>query len=315
VTYSIVAADQTTRQVGGAGTSCLGGQDVYVIYAAVPGRGVVHAQARYSQAAKQRAAELLESGVAPADIIATITQASIDAGFAQRQYGIVDVSGAAAGFTGDATMPYAEDRQGTAGSFTYSVQGNILTSAKVLDQAASAFMAGGCDLAERLMNALEAGAVGGEGDSRCTPDGIPADSAFLQIEAPAGDPGDYLALRVESSGNSDPLPLLREQLQAWRADHPCPPAMQPTDPVAGSGGMASGGGGGTGSTPAAGSPAAGVPTTGAAGSGGIASGPANANQSDGCGCRLPAREADFAPWLLLGSLLVVALGRRRARAR
>src|SRR5688500_2140688 len=190
--------------VGGAGTSCLGGQDVYVIYAAVPGRGVGQANPRYNLSAKLRALELLDSGSSPADIIAAVTQASFDPGSAQRQYGIVDLRGAPAGFTGSATMPYAEDRQGATGSFTYSVQGNILTSAKVLDQAASAFEAGGCDLAERLMNALEAGAVGGEGDNRCTPDGIPADSAFLQVEAPSGPQGAYLALRVETSGNDDP---------------------------------------------------------------------------------------------------------------
>lgn len=298
MTYSIAAADQTTREVGGAGTSCLGGQDVYVIYTALPGRGVVHAQARYSVPAKQRAAELLGSGDAPADIIAAITQTSFDPGSAERQYGIVDVSGAAAGFTGNAAMPYAEDRQGTVGSFTYSVQGNILTSAKVLDQAASAFKAGGCDLAERLMSALEAGAAGGEGDNRCTPDGIPADSAFLQVEAPSGAAGEYLALRVESSGNDDPLPLLRAQLEAWRGDNPCPAPMQPGESSAGSGGMTGSGGIASGGATA-----------------GTAAAPANSGEGDGCGCRITAREADFASGLLLGSLLVVALGRRRATAR
>jgi uncharacterized Ntn-hydrolase superfamily protein len=289
VTYSIAAADQTTHEVGAAGTSCLSGQDVYVIYTALPGRGVLLAQARYSVAAKQRAAELLGSGDTPADIIAAITQTSFDAGSAERQYGIVDVTGAAAGFTGNAAMPYAEDRQGTVGSLSYSVQGNILTSAKVLDQAASAFQAGGCDLPERLMSALEAGAAGGEGDNRCTPDGIPADSAFLQVEAPSGSPGGYLALRVQSSGNEDPLPLLRAQLEDWRGGHPCPTPMQPSDPIGGSGGIAGG-----------------------SGTAGTATAPANNDEPEGCGCRLAVRETDFAPWLLLGSLLVVALGRRRA---
>src|SRR5688572_17326561 len=44
-TYSIVATDQATEQVGGAGTSCIGGADVYIIYGTAPGFGVVHAQA------------------------------------------------------------------------------------------------------------------------------------------------------------------------------------------------------------------------------------------------------------------------------
>jgi uncharacterized Ntn-hydrolase superfamily protein len=119
-------------------------------------------------------------------------------------------------------MPYASDHQGAAGHFAYSVQGNILTSARVLEQAASGFENGGCDLAERLMSALEAGAHGGEGDSRCTDRGIPSDSAFLQVEAPQNPEGDYLSLHVESSGDENPLPQLRAKLDAWRVQHPCP---------------------------------------------------------------------------------------------
>jgi uncharacterized Ntn-hydrolase superfamily protein len=224
VTYSIVGADTATREVGGAGTSCLAGDDVYVIYRGAPGHGVVHAQAYYSLDARDRAAEMLGLGDAPADIVAMITDASFDRNAAIRQYGIVDLSGKAAGYTGTGTMPYASDHQGTVGHFAYSVQGNILTSANVLEQAASAFEAGGCDLAERLMSALEAGARGGEGDRRCTGLGIPSDSAFLQVESAGTTESGYLSLHVESSGDENPLPLLRGQLDAWRVQHPCPVA-------------------------------------------------------------------------------------------
>ncbi len=222
MTYSIVGADTTTREVGGAGTSCLTGDDVFVIYRGVPEHGVVHAQAYYSLDARDRAAELLGLGDAPADIVAIITDAAFDRNAAIRQYGVVDVHGNAAGFTGTGTMPYASDHHGKLGHFTYSVQGNILTSAKVLEHAASAFETGGCDLAERLMSALEAGARGGEGDSRCTAQGIPSDSAFLQVESPGAAEGAYLSLHVESSGDENPLPRLRAQLDAWRVLHPCP---------------------------------------------------------------------------------------------
>ena len=71
-TYSIVAVDTTTREVGGAGTSCLDGSNVYVIYGSVPGTGVVHAQAQFSQAGRDRAVELLMQGTAPSDIITAI---------------------------------------------------------------------------------------------------------------------------------------------------------------------------------------------------------------------------------------------------
>jgi uncharacterized Ntn-hydrolase superfamily protein len=108
------------------------------------------------------------------------------------------------------------------------VQGNILTSAAVLEQAGTAFEAGGCDLAERLVHGLLAGALNGEGDSRCTPTGIPSDSAFLQVERRGGSEGDYLSLRVESSGKASPLPLLEQKLAEWRSAHPCPEVAMPT---------------------------------------------------------------------------------------
>lgn len=230
MTYSIVAADTQSHEVGGAGTSCLTGDDVYVIYRGVPGRGVVHAQAYYSLNARDRAAELLAQGDAPVAVLDAVTLPSFDPKVAIRQYGVVDVRGSSAAFTGTGTMPFAGDRQGTVEHFAYSVQGNILTSAKVLEQAAAAFQQSGCDLAERLMVALEAGAHGGQGDSRCTGKGIPSDSAFLQVESPGIAEGDYLSLHVESSGEQDPLPLLRAKLDAWRVQHPCPvkaPAVSP----------------------------------------------------------------------------------------
>jgi uncharacterized Ntn-hydrolase superfamily protein len=227
MTYSIVGVDVASGQVGGAGTSCLMGEDVYVIYQAAPDHGVVHAQAYYSNAGRRRAAQLLAEGTAPTDIIAQVTMPSFDAQASLRQYGIVDLQGRTAAFTGADTMPFADSRQGSADGFAFSVQGNILTSQRVLDQAASAF-ADGCDLPERLMSALEAGADNHEGDKRCTAQGIPSDSAFLQVEAPGMATGEFLALRVKSSGNDSPLPLLREQLDAWRMQHPCP--VPPAEP-------------------------------------------------------------------------------------
>lgn len=288
MTYSIVAVDTRTAEVGGAGTSCLGGGDVFVIYRGVPGLGAVHAQARYDADARDEAARLLLSGQSAAQTLAAITQPSFDANLAVRQYGLVDVSGSAVGFSGNATMPYAADRQGALQGFAYSVQGNILTSARVLDRAATAFESGGCDLPERLLRGLLAGAESSEGDSRCTPDGIPSDSAFLQVERPGANEGDYLALRVESSGNASPLPALQAQLIAWRAQHPCP-----SSPM---------------------SPASSAGASGEAGQAGQAgSGISEPAGDASCDCQIGSGVDGVATWPLVGALLVVA--RRRWTAR
>jgi uncharacterized Ntn-hydrolase superfamily protein len=304
-TYSIVAADTATREVGGTGTSCLGGSDVYIIYGPVPGAGVIHAQAQYNRAARDRGMELIAQGTAPADVVAAITDPAFDASARLRQYGVVDVTGRTAGFTGPEARAFAGDRQGSFGTYAYSVQGNILTSEAVLNQAAAAFEASGCDLAERLMRALEAGAENGEGDNRCTPDGIPSDSSFLQVERPGVARGSYLELHVTNSGTESPLPGLREQFDAWRATHPCPSSAG----SGGAGGQSSNGGG----RAASGGASAGAATN--AGTGGSAAGAPGARDeadaAEGCGCRAATTGASTAGGLVALAAWAFAWSRRR----
>lgn len=275
-TYSIVAADTLTHRTGGAGTSCLEGQDVFIIHGVVPGVGTIHAQATYNAAARERGVELLRAGRTPRDIVTALTLPSFDASASFRQYGVVTTLGDVAGYTGADDGTFAGDRQGTVGTLAYSVQGNILTSRAVIDHAAGAFEAAGCDLPERLMRALEAGAMSGEGDRRCTTRGVPSDSAFLRVSAGDGDDSDpYLDLRVPTSGDDSPLVGLRAQLDRWRAEHPCDEAKSGTfgNPV------------GDGPRPS----------------------------ESGCGCHLPRGRTGTAPlgWL---AFALGSLGARRRRA-
>lgn len=232
MTYSIVATDTTTREIGGAGTSCIGSNSVRVIYGSVPGKGAVHAQAQLGGPGKLAAVTQIGMDIAPIDIITSITATGFDANAQRRQYGIVDLMTRKAGFTGAQNGVFAQDRQGTISTFTYSVQGNILTSVMVIDHAEAAFRGQGCDLADRLMLALEAGAQNGEGDSRCTGGGIPSDSAFIEVDRDGEAAGSYLLLDVRGTAPQNPLVMLRAQYDTWRAAHPCPVAM----PDAGAGG-------------------------------------------------------------------------------
>jgi len=221
-TYSIVAVDHATNQVGGSTTSCVGSSGVARVYGSAPGIGAVHAQARSNRDARDEAVRLLLGGASPDAIMAAITARGFDLIASQRQYGIVSLTGDAAGFTGADTLAFADDLQGIVGTYEYAIQGNILTSSRVLTQSQMGFEAPACDLAAHLMRALEAGADGGEGDSRCTPRGIPSDAAFIQVDLPGEPAGNYLSISIAGSGSRDPVALVRDQFDEWRTAHPCP---------------------------------------------------------------------------------------------
>jgi uncharacterized Ntn-hydrolase superfamily protein len=220
-TYSIVASDVRTRQVGGAGASCVYPNQVSIIFGVAPGLGAVHAQAQANTAGRDRAVEMLRMGESPDAVLRAITSASFDNLVARRQYGVVDVMGRAGGFSGGQNMAFSDDVQGMHDGYAFSVQGNILTGVEVLTQSIRGFESGGCDLAEHLMLALEAGARNGQGDTRCTPSGIAANSAFIQVDLPGMPAGSYLKLSAGSARTADPLPALRTAFDAWRRTHPC----------------------------------------------------------------------------------------------
>jgi uncharacterized Ntn-hydrolase superfamily protein len=350
-TYSIVAVDLTHDEVGGAGTSCVGANvTVSDIYGSAPGFGVVVAQAALNYNGRDRAVELLTQGQAAPAVLAQITAMSFDSRIATRQYAVVDVNGMAAGFTGGSNSTFADDMQGRTDRFVYSVQGNILTGAAVLEQAAAEFDAPGCDLADTLMHALEAGARNGQGDRRCTPDGIPSDGAFIQVDRAGAAAGGFLRLRVDDTGPNSPIVALRGMYDAWRRDHPCPDAMPGIDAGSGMDAAVAGDAGMEASTPdaaladalapdaATSSPAgaggapnvrdSGLPNdapsapgawpgvAGAAPSGGAAAdqgGTGAAARSDGGGCAIapPGRNRSGAVLIAFACLLI--LGARKVR--
>jgi MYXO-CTERM domain-containing protein len=218
-TYSIVGADRARKQSGIAVTSCVN-FSVAAVSGAAPGFGQVAAQALLNGDGRDQAVTRLQAGEAPAAIITAITSAAFDPMAARRQYAVVDVDGRVAAYTGTQTLAFAGDRQGTIDSLVFSAQGNILTSRMVIDQAAAAFTGGGCDLAERLMRALEAGAQNGEGDSRCRPS-RPSSRAYLSVDEAGSAAGSFLAIDTDG-GTGDPIPMVRVRYDAWRATHPCP---------------------------------------------------------------------------------------------
>ena len=136
-TWSIVAVDPTTREVGAAAATCTVG--VEVIYGGVPGSGVIVAQAATNLSARRKGVEMIASGSGPREVISRIASEEFNPGglwrasWQEQQYGVAVLGAAppAGHFTGDETVPWS----GGIADGTVSVQGNMLYGREVVDAA------------------------------------------------------------------------------------------------------------------------------------------------------------------------------------
>jgi uncharacterized Ntn-hydrolase superfamily protein len=223
-TFSIVAVDSATGQVGSAGASCLDNDDitggVYIITELLPGRGAINTQAQWNPSNQSNARRRMESGDSPQEILDWLSAPLNDAGFNPevRQYGIADFDTAgrprAAAFTGAQTIDWKGHRTGT----HYAIQGNILRGPDILDSMQARFLrSAGRSLAERLMAALQGGNVPGA-DSRCLSEGVSSQSAFVRVAEPNDSAGHFLLdLKVTKTPfGREPIDSLQKLFDAWR---------------------------------------------------------------------------------------------------
>ena len=135
----------------------------------------------------------LGEGTAAQDVVLRLAQA--DAGRAHRQVHVLAATGAAAAHTGQACVDWC----GHAAGEGFSVAGNMLAGAQVLEATARAYLdSAGQPLAERLIAALCEG-EGAGGDKRGK------QSAALRIHADE----DYPCLDIRVDDHEQPLVELR----------------------------------------------------------------------------------------------------------
>jgi uncharacterized Ntn-hydrolase superfamily protein len=170
-TFSIIAFDPATNQHGVGVQSRAFGAGAAVPYAK-PGVGAVATQASANRSYGPKAIALLEQGLSPAEVVKRITDE--DEGRDSRQVAVIDTKGRSAVYTGRRVIERNSDPKdpvhlgGFAGHISgtnYSVQGNTLASVEVVKAMAAAYEQGTGSLAERLMDALDAGQAKG-GDTR-----------------------------------------------------------------------------------------------------------------------------------------------------
>ena len=124
------------------------------------GIGALSTQALVNPLYAPAALEAMTRGVDPAEIVRSLTSA--DEGRDHRQLHLLDNVGRIAAHTGAACIDWCGHRAGA----DYSVAGNMLAGARVLDDTAAAFESGrALPFAERLLVAMEAGEATG-GDKR-----------------------------------------------------------------------------------------------------------------------------------------------------
>lgn len=170
-TFSIIAFDPATNELGVGVQSRAFAAGAAVPFAK-PGVGAVATQASANRSYGPKAIALLEQGLSPADVVKRITDE--DPGRDTRQVAVIDTKGRSAVYTGKRVIDRNHDPKDVvhygawAGHVTgrnVSVQGNTLASEAVVKAMAEAYEHGNGSMAERLMDALDAGQSKG-GDVR-----------------------------------------------------------------------------------------------------------------------------------------------------
>jgi len=196
-TFSIVAVDPVTGEVGGAGASCINNIDT--ISAIVPGRGAINAQSALSSSNREAARERMIAGDSPQQILDYMFSNDSSNNPQSRQWVIVDLDSnntpRSASFTGSGANNQKRDITGDG----YATAGNILLNASLIDAMESAFNNASGRLEDKLMAALQEGNYAGA-DSRCQNEGVSSLSAFVKVAKPGdSDNNLYMDLVIDST--------------------------------------------------------------------------------------------------------------------
>ena len=151
MTWSIIARDGTTGEIGIAVATKFFAVGARVPYIAA-GIGGIATQALVNPYYGIDGLKLLREGGTPREVVETLIAA--DGGRESRQLHIMDTCGRVACHTGSACVDWCGHAEGNG----FSVAGNMLAGAGVLDETAKAYLASeNLPFAQRLIAAMRAG--------------------------------------------------------------------------------------------------------------------------------------------------------------
>ena len=219
-TFSIIAVDTVTGEIGGAGASCIDESaiptGVLIINDIIPARGGIHTQAYWQPANQQNAHDRMVEGMSPQEIIDWLVANDIQNNPTIRQYGIVDTDEdghpRSAAYTGVNCNNYKDHIVGP----NYAIQGNILLGQHILDSMEARFLNTEGSLAEKLMASLQGANVPGA-DTRCLNEGVSSLSAFVRVAKEDALPGNWWCdLLVPSTPYGvEPIDSLQVLFDSW----------------------------------------------------------------------------------------------------
>ena len=252
-TYSIVATDNSTKQVGGAGATCITESkfDVFAgLYRGSPGRAVLHTQGLLlaeTDPIVTKAYDMMEKGQSPEatlEALNEIDKSAVRVGdnifstVSLRQYGMADFSSSMAYSGASLKSLWTYFGHGDSevtdvgkynldGRYTYHVMANVVKSGTVatmqsgFEDGSDEYGFGQCDMAGKLMTAMYRVADGGFGDVRCFDRGTTATGAYIHIDNEDGT--ELVHINVVEAGRQEPLEVLKEKFHEWRCQNPCQP--------------------------------------------------------------------------------------------
>ena len=244
-TWSMVVTNTRTGEVAIGQATCVAGYDLlYWTPVLVTGMGAATVAGYLDNVDHARGIirDELQAGTPPDSILQILSDSHPQ--HERHQYCIVDVEGEAVTYTGTVAaqeFDWAGGQAGRAGDIAYSVTGGLLTGAPVVEEAVNAIITTDGDVAARLMAGMEAArSMGGDGRCSCSPydptgcGSPPASFEFSAINgymvlARAGDTAVcihcsdadlFLRFNVahQNSGDPDPVLLMQEMYDTWRAD-------------------------------------------------------------------------------------------------
>lgn len=203
-TFSIVAVDTVTREVGVAAASCVAGGGISEICHVEPNIGVFIAQAYFSYANLNKGKQLMREEESAQTIITELTDS--DAQASRRQYGVITFTGGTecAAYSGTNIDGWYGHIIGK----NYTIQGNTLSGENIIKDMENGFLNTKGPLAIKLMAALQA-AKRKRADKRCSK--TSSLCACIKVASPEDTITDMLVRLEVYDVEGDPIDALQEE--------------------------------------------------------------------------------------------------------